>query len=68
MAPGESFVEAELQGAATVHPWLTVVRMVVGSRKVSLALLPDSMPPEDYRRLRVWLRWRAEFSAAKNAV
>ena len=28
-------------------------------RKCSLAILPDSMPADDYRRLRVWLQWLA---------
>lgn len=32
-----------------------------GSRKRrTLVLLPDSLPADDYRRFRVWLRWRAQ--------
>lgn len=58
----EGLVEATLLPGATVHPWLTVVRLQLGGRRRVLVLLPDSMKAADFRRLRVWLRWRAGFS------
>ncbi|HTQ72705.1 MAG TPA: protein YgfX [Burkholderiales bacterium] len=27
-------------------------------RSTRVVLMPDSVPPEDFRKLRVWLRWR----------
>lgn len=42
----------------TVHPWLTVLRWRdAEGRQQSLLVLPDSMPEDDFRRLRIWLRW-----------
>ena len=63
-ATGNSeFVEAELLAGATVHPWLTVIRLKTADQgKHILIVAVDSMKPEDFRRLRVFLRWRAEFS------
>ncbi len=58
--PGE---RARLMPGATVHPWLIVMQLLVehGGRPV-LVLAPDSMAPEEFRRLRVFLRWQAGFS------
>ncbi len=42
-----------------VHPWLIVARLHpldAGARDRSIVLLPDSLPPGEARRLRVWLR------------
>lgn len=42
-----------------VHPWLMVIRLravAPGHAKQDLVLLPDSLPPDTARRLRVWLR------------
>jgi toxin CptA len=42
-----------------VSPALVVVELQapLGRRK-TLILAPDSLPADDFRRLRVWLRWR----------
>ena len=63
-ATGNSeFVEAELLAGATVHPWLTVIRLKTADQgRHMLIAAVDSMKPEDFRRLRVFLRWHAEFS------
>jgi hypothetical protein len=37
-----------------VHPWLTVLNFT-GARRCSVVLLPDSLDPETFRRLRVRL-------------
>jgi len=57
----KEFLGAELQPGATVHPALTLLRLVCEGRRLSVALLQDSATAEDRRRLRVWLRWRASF-------
>ncbi|HZX30669.1 MAG TPA: protein YgfX [Rhodocyclaceae bacterium] len=62
------FRSAELQPGNTVHPWLSVIRLSVDMRPVTVVMLPDSATTEEFRRLRVWLRWRADFSAGKDAA
>ncbi len=57
-------VAADLAPYAVVHPWLTVLRLRVEGRGLTLIVVADSLLPDDFRRLRVWLRWRADFSGA----
>lgn len=54
---------------AFVHPWLTVLRFQdeTGRRHTMLATC-DTMNPDDFRRLRMFLRWRAKFSGSENDV
>ena len=47
---------------ATAHPWLTVMRLAHAEGKWLMVVGPDSAAPEEFRRLRVWLRWRASVS------
>lgn len=57
------FLEAELLPAATVHPLLAVVRLrALNGENCTLVAAADSMKTDDFRRLRVFLRWRAKFS------
>lgn len=44
-----------------VHPWLTVLRLkpAAGGPVQTLVMLEDSASAEDFRRLRVFLRWQA---------
>ena len=60
--------EGELLGSSYVSSFLTVINVrLPGERRMrSVVLLPDTIGAEDYRRLRVWLRWRprAESSSA----
>ncbi len=48
-----------------VTAFLTVVNLrATGERRVrSVIILPDCMAADDYRRLRVWLRWRPQAAA-----
>lgn len=52
------FEDAELLPGATVHPALTVLRLVCQGEILPVVLLPDNGTAEENRRLRVWLRWR----------
>jgi toxin CptA len=65
---GDKWGEAHLAESSVTLPACTVIR--IGSagrqRRQGLIVLPDSLPAEDYRRLRVWLRWRGSKLAAKN--
>lgn len=59
----EQPLEAELMPGSTVHPWLTVIRLKTDSGPFPVILAADSVEPDRYRQLRVFLRWRAEVSA-----
>lgn len=49
----------EVREGSFVAPWLTIVRWRPGGARfdASIVLLPDMLPAEDFRRVRVWLRW-----------
>lgn len=57
--PASDWSTARLTDAAVPAPWLAVVRLrdARGRRRTAI-VLPDNLPPEPFRRLRVWLRWR----------
>lgn len=42
-------------------PWLTIMRIrPTGTRTThSMVILPDSLEADEFRKLRVWLKWRA---------
>ena len=52
----------EVQADSTVFRLLIVLRLRIGDEKriSSLTLLPDQMSGEQFRALRLWLRWHAE--------
>lgn len=52
--------DARVSGHSTVLSWLIVVLLELpGSRRLyPLVILPDSLPLEDSRILRAWLRWK----------
>ena len=53
--------EARILPDTSVHPWLSVLWLeLLDGRRHVLTLLPGSLPEDDFRRLRVWLRWRAD--------
>lgn len=63
LAGMEEYPVAGLMPGAIVHPWLTVARLKTDSgRMCTLIATVDNLEREDFRRLRVFLRWRADFS------
>ena len=61
----QEFVPVRVQHGATVHPWLTVLRLATREgQPYRLLLTPDCLLPEDFRRLRVFLRWHSAVSAS----
>lgn len=52
--------EASVSGQTAVLPWLIVMLLQLpGSLRLQpLLILPDSLPEEDGRILRSWLRWK----------
>lgn len=51
----------QLAGPPLLLAGAAILRMRIPGRRraSSLLILPDSLPEQDFRRLRVWLRWRA---------
>jgi toxin CptA len=64
LAGQSAFMSLRLLPRATVHPWLTVLRLAGEQGSYRMVIAPDSITREDFRRLRVWLRWRVEVSDA----
>ena len=63
------FLAAELLQGATVHPWMTIVKLKTeGTRAKVLISTVDSLNRQDFRRLRVFLCWQADFSAPNDDV
>lgn len=64
----EKWQAASIAGNSVVWPIAVVLRLAYAktgtnadqARYNSVIVLPDSMPETDFRRLRVWLRWRAK--------
>jgi len=57
---GEGVIrEGPLRDGSFVSPWLTVIRWRPAPSRFdrTVVVLPDMLPREDYRRLRVLLRW-----------
>lgn len=62
---GAQFAPARLLPGASVHPWLTIIRLEMESGQQSaLIAAVDSLKEDDFRRLRVFLRWQADFNAS----
>jgi toxin CptA len=57
--PAGAWVPAELRHGAVPAAWLAVLaaRDHAGRSRTTV-ILPDAADPEDFRRLRVWLKWR----------
>lgn len=55
-----SWVEGELSDSSYVSPGLTIVvlRPHGGGRTRRAVILPDSVDARDFRRLRMWMRWK----------
>jgi len=59
----KDFLAARLLPGATVHPWLTVLRLKADNGPChTLIVTVDSLSRQDFRRLRVFLRWQADFN------
>lgn len=54
--------EAQPHPHTTATPQLTILLLRLGKRIEALVLLPDSLHAEEFRWLRLWLRWQAEAS------
>jgi|ERR1043166_239342 toxin CptA len=54
------WLHCDLLGTTFVTPWLTVINLRPQLRRWPrhVVILPDAAAVQDFRRLRVWLRWR----------
>lgn len=54
------WVEASLLGTSFVSPYLAVLNLKPGNSRLArhIVLLPDSLEKEEFRQLRVLLRWK----------
>jgi toxin CptA len=61
MRSGE-MVAATVLGSSTVMPWLTVLNLELPGKRLArhAILLPDAVEADEFRRLRVWLRWGSQ--------
>jgi toxin CptA len=50
----------EVQGSSYVNAFLAVINLTTynPNRHKHVVVLPDSIDPEQFRKLRVWLRWK----------
>jgi toxin CptA len=60
---GEGWQSVELLPSTMVTPWLSVLHWREGGRFRAFAILGDSLPAGDFRRLRIWLKWKAKLGA-----
>lgn len=56
------WVDCELSGSSYVSPDLTIVNLLPRrkGRTRHVILVPDNVDPRDFRRLRMWMRWKIE--------
>ena len=63
-----NWLDAEILGSSFVSSWMTLLNLKTDARRsISIAILPDTLAQEDFRRLRIWLRWRAS-GAGRGAI
>lgn len=55
----DGWMDAEILGSSFVSPWLTVLNLKLSQRRLPahVVLLPDMLDHDEFRRLRVWLKW-----------
>lgn len=55
------WLDCELLGSSYVSPQMTVVNLRPRGwwRARKVILVPDNVDPRDFRRLRMWLRWKS---------
>lgn len=63
------WAEARILGSSFVSPRLTILNLALAGTRLprSLVVAPDALPAEEFRRLRVWLRWRAALAEVTRA-
>jgi toxin CptA len=54
------WLPASIQGSSFVAPYMTILHLRLNGkpRRYYVVLMPDAVPADDFRKLRVWLKWR----------
>lgn len=65
LGAGDTVHEVVLHPHTTVLPFLVILLYRQKNRLQSLVLLKDSLQAEDFRQLRLWLRWQIKKSPPK---
>ena len=57
---GGEWVVGKILATSYVSPYLTILNIKLTTRRFAthLVLFPDAIDAEDYRKLRVWLKWK----------
>lgn len=63
-----SWQAGRILGSSTVGALLTVLNIAASGRTAHVVLLGDSLPADDFRRMRIWLRWGSRGDAEDVAV
>ena len=64
------WIEGDLLGSSYVSPRLTIVNVQPRGRWAArrVIFVPDNVDPRDFRRLRMWLRWKRDGGIAPTPV
>jgi toxin CptA len=56
----DRWTEVRILGSSFVSPALTVLNLAAAGTRLQrvVVIAPDALPADEFRRLRVWLRWR----------
>jgi toxin CptA len=56
---GGEWTTVEILASSFVSPWLTVLNLHLPQQRLPtyVVLLPDMLGPDEFRRLRIWLKW-----------
>lgn len=65
----DDWIPVETLGSSFVSPWLTVLNLKLPDRRLAthVVLLPDMLGPDEFRRLRVWLKWGHALTHGKDS-
>jgi toxin CptA len=57
----------DVLGSTYVTPYLTVMNLHLAGERMArhVVLLPDSLDRDDFRKLRVWLKWKNDTTASE---
>ena len=60
------WIECDLLSSSYVSPRLTIINFGPRGRRLArhVILVPDNVDPRDFRRLRMWLRWKRDSGSA----
>ncbi|MGH8750890.1 MAG: protein YgfX [Burkholderiales bacterium] len=63
------YLDCIILPTSTVYSWLTVLNLMQRDERVlrHVVIFPDAIATEDFRQLRVWLRWKYQAQPSPSA-